>query len=149
MSLPDLPRPQATSLHLCIPRSIIGLPVVQQKKLNQKIASTLEANQKPVNQTEAELRTSEFMIPIPTEVKNILIIRLGAIGDVVQTLPTVEQLKRNFPEAKIHWAIEGKSYPIVEHHPGVEFHIFPREKLRLNKPSAGPTGSDPSIKTTS
>ncbi|MBT3784923.1 glycosyltransferase family 9 protein [bacterium] len=74
------------------------------------------------------------MIPIPPVIKNILLIRLGAIGDVVQTLPTVEQLKINFPEAKIHWAIESKSYPIVEHHPGIEFHIFPKEKLRFNKP---------------
>jgi len=74
------------------------------------------------------------MIPIPSRIKNILIIRLGAIGDVIQTLPTITQLKKNFPQARIHWAIEEKSYPIIKDHPGVEFHIFPKEKLRMKNP---------------
>ena len=45
------------------------------------------------------------------KIKNILMIRLGAIGDVIQTLPTLKQLQLNFPEAKIYWAIEKNRIP--------------------------------------
>ncbi|MEE2923279.1 MAG: glycosyltransferase family 9 protein [bacterium] len=66
----------------------------------------------------------------PSTIKNILIVRLGAIGDVVQTLPTLKQLQLNFPKANIYWAIEKKSYPILEHQKGVNFLIFPKEKIK-------------------
>jgi len=33
--------------------------------------------------------------------ENILIIRLKAIGDVIQTLPAVHAVRENFPAAKI------------------------------------------------
>jgi heptosyltransferase-2 len=34
---------------------------------------------------------------------NILIIKLGAIGDVIRTTPLLRRLKREYPEAKIWW----------------------------------------------
>jgi heptosyltransferase-1 len=37
---------------------------------------------------------------------SILIVRLGAIGDVVHTLPALGVLRRSFPEARIAWAVE-------------------------------------------
>ena len=59
----------------------------------------------------------------------MLLIRLGAIGDVVQTLPVFQQLRLNFPKAKIFWVIEEKSYPIVKNQPGVEFILFPKKRI--------------------
>jgi len=38
----------------------------------------------------------------PTKEK-ILIIKLGAIGDVIRTTPLLESLKKDFPQAKIYW----------------------------------------------
>ncbi|MEK6650269.1 MAG: glycosyltransferase family 9 protein, partial [Bacteroidota bacterium] len=35
--------------------------------------------------------------------KNILIIKLGAIGDVIRTTPLLHRLKREFPHAKVWW----------------------------------------------
>jgi heptosyltransferase-2 len=35
--------------------------------------------------------------------KNILIIKLGAIGDVIRTTPLLHRLKKEFPHAKIWW----------------------------------------------
>ncbi|PCJ19300.1 MAG: hypothetical protein COB02_07890 [Candidatus Cloacimonadota bacterium] len=61
--------------------------------------------------------------------KNILVIRLGAIGDVIQTLPAIQQLQLNYPDAKIHWAIEDKSYPIVKNQTNLEFILFPKKKI--------------------
>ena len=37
---------------------------------------------------------------------NILIIKLSAIGDVVQALPALEAIKRTFPASSITWVVE-------------------------------------------
>ncbi|MCO4783451.1 MAG: glycosyltransferase family 9 protein [Candidatus Cloacimonetes bacterium] len=66
---------------------------------------------------------------LPSNPKNILIIRLGAIGDVIQTLPAIQQIQLNYPNAKIHWAIEDKSYPVVKHQANMEFILFPKKKI--------------------
>jgi len=57
----------------------------------------------------------------------ILIVKLGSIGDVVNTLPLVNVLKSECPEMKLGWLIEPKSYPIVEGHRLVDrFIIYQR-----------------------
>lgn len=58
----------------------------------------------------------------------ILIVRLGAIGDVINTLPFLNTLRDAFPSAHIAWVIEKKSFPIVEGHRALsEAILFPRE----------------------
>ncbi|MCA9408183.1 MAG: glycosyltransferase family 9 protein [Candidatus Omnitrophica bacterium] len=39
--------------------------------------------------------------PDPTEIKNILIIRIDRIGDMVCSVPTIESIRRFYPQAKI------------------------------------------------
>jgi heptosyltransferase I len=39
-------------------------------------------------------------------VHRLLIVRLGSMGDVIHTLPSVTALRRSFPEAMIGWVIE-------------------------------------------
>ena len=56
--------------------------------------------------------------------KKILIIKLGSIGDVVNTLPFVNVLRSGFPEAEIRWLIEPKSYLILEAHQSVDRFII-------------------------
>jgi len=59
----------------------------------------------------------------------LLVVKLGSIGDVVNTLPLVNVLKRNWPECELGWLIEPKSYPIVAGHESVDrFIIFHREE---------------------
>ena len=36
----------------------------------------------------------------------ILIVKLGAIGDVVHALPALAALRRSMPDARIAWAVE-------------------------------------------
>ena len=43
----------------------------------------------------------------------ILITRLSAIGDCVQTLPVATALRERFPRAFIAWAVEGAAAPLV------------------------------------
>jgi len=50
----------------------------------------------------------------------VLIILLGAIGDVVRALPLLGRVRRAWPHAHIAWAVEPKSSPIIEGHPWLD-----------------------------
>ena len=59
----------------------------------------------------------------------VLIILLGAIGDVVRALPLLGRLRRAWPQAHIAWAVEPKSSPIIESHPWLdELIIYDRRR---------------------
>ncbi len=49
----------------------------------------------------------------------ILIVKLGALGDVINTFPAVIKLKKHF-NAEIHWLAAPLSYPLVNTHPFVD-----------------------------
>ena len=62
--------------------------------------------------------------------RRILVVRLGAIGDVVRTLPAVRLLRRTWPRARIAWLVEPPSLPLVSGHPDVdEVLLFPRGRI--------------------
>ncbi|MBI5360354.1 MAG: glycosyltransferase family 9 protein [Planctomycetes bacterium] len=64
--------------------------------------------------------------------KRILVVRLGAFGDVVNTLPAFEALRHNFPHAFIGWLVEDKWKSLLEGYPGLDT-IIPFEKSTLLK----------------
>jgi heptosyltransferase I len=45
---------------------------------------------------------------------NILVVRLGALGDVVHTIPAVAAIRAALPDARIDWLVESKHGAIVE-----------------------------------
>ena len=49
----------------------------------------------------------------------ILIVRLGALGDIVHTLPAVASLKQSFPKAHLTWLVEQRWAPILEDNPSI------------------------------
>lgn len=62
---------------------------------------------------------------------SLLVIRLGAVGDVIRTLPAVSCLRQSFPKARIGWAVEDPSREILVGHPDVDqVHVLPRRLLR-------------------
>lgn len=68
----------------------------------------------------------------------ILIVKLSAIGDVVQSLPTLEAIKRTFPHSEIDWAVEEAAADILEGHPLIERLLVSRRKAwtrMLKRPS--------------
>lgn len=68
----------------------------------------------------------------------ILIIKLSAIGDVVQSLPTLEAIKTTFPHSTIDWAVEEAAADILEGHPLIERLLVSRRKAwmgMLTRPS--------------
>jgi lipopolysaccharide heptosyltransferase I len=58
--------------------------------------------------------------PPPAPPRRVLIVLLGAIGDVVRALPLLGRIRRTWPDAHIAWAVEPKSRPILEHHPWLD-----------------------------
>lgn len=62
--------------------------------------------------------------------RRVLIVRLGAIGDVLRVLPAVRRLRVARPELHIAWAVEDWVYPAVAGNPNVDsFHILHRAEL--------------------
>lgn len=63
--------------------------------------------------------------------KNILIVKLSAIGDVVHALPVAHSLKKNYPHAKITWVVEKPAYDLLTNNPDIdEIIIFDKPKFK-------------------
>jgi heptosyltransferase I len=50
----------------------------------------------------------------------ILVVRLGALGDIIHTLPAGASLKASFPEARLTWIVEPRWAPLLEGNPFVD-----------------------------
>src|SRR4029079_18751139 len=49
-----------------------------------------------------------------SQTMNVLIVRLGALGDIVHAIPAAAALRRAFPAARIDWLVEGRNRDIVD-----------------------------------
>ena len=66
----------------------------------------------------------------PPQGDRILIIRLGALGDVVRTLPAFGAIRARYPHAHLAWLVERRAESAVRARPDVdEVLVFPREEL--------------------
>jgi heptosyltransferase-1 len=50
----------------------------------------------------------------------ILVVRLGAMGDIVHALPAVASLKHSFPGSRLTWIVEPRWAPLLEGNPFVD-----------------------------
>jgi heptosyltransferase-1 len=67
------------------------------------------------------MSAAEAIAPhITTTPRRVLIVLLGAIGDVVRALPLLGRIRRAWPDAHISWAVEPKSRPLLEGHPWLD-----------------------------
>ena len=63
--------------------------------------------------------------------KNILVVKLSAIGDVIHALPVSYAIKERFPEAHLTWVVEKPAYPILEGNPYIDdIILFEKAKFR-------------------
>ncbi|MBW2217701.1 MAG: lipopolysaccharide heptosyltransferase II [Deltaproteobacteria bacterium] len=67
------------------------------------------------------------------DIKNILIVKLSSIGDVVHSLPFLEVIKGKFPHARIDWVVEEASSQILKDHPAIDGLIVSRRKAWQKK----------------
>jgi len=58
--------------------------------------------------------------------KNILIVKTSALGDIIHTFPIISYLKSRFPFAQIDWVVEKQGAELVQAHP------FVTRTLRVN-----------------
>ena len=74
-------------------------------------------------------RTRHKIVELGKSINRILIIRLSAIGDVVNTLPSLSALRRAFPKAYIAWIVEDKAEDIVSGNSYLdEIFVFPKKR---------------------
>ena len=52
--------------------------------------------------------------------KNILVVKLSAIGDVIHALPVSYAVKETFPESHLTWVVEPTAYDILEGNPFID-----------------------------
>jgi heptosyltransferase I len=50
-------------------------------------------------------------------VSRILIVRMGAMGDIIHTLPAAASLRASFPNSRITWVVESRWLPLLEDNP--------------------------------
>lgn len=51
--------------------------------------------------------------------ERLLVLRLGAMGDVLHALPAVEVLARSYPHLRIHWLVKPQWIPLLEGNPSI------------------------------
>ncbi len=69
-------------------------------------------------------------------------VKLGAVGDVVHTLPSLRSLRKAFPEAFIAWIVEEKSKDVIIGNPDLdEVIVFERKKIQRGFKSLKGIGS--------
>lgn len=62
----------------------------------------------------------------------ILVVRLGAMGDIVHALPAVASLKHSFPGSHLTWVVEPQWQPLLEQNPFIDRLVL----LRRGNPAA-------------
>lgn len=61
----------------------------------------------------------------------ILVVRLGAMGDILHALPAVSSLRKSFPKSRICWVVAPKWKELLELNPAIdEVILFRRSPLR-------------------
>jgi lipopolysaccharide heptosyltransferase I len=71
----------------------------------------------------------------------VLIVRLSAIGDVIQGIPCLVALKESFPDWEISWLVEETSAPLLEGHPYLKKLFVLKRKWRKQERSLTQTAS--------
>lgn len=69
----------------------------------------------------------------------ILIVKLGSIGDIVHTLPSLAAIRRALPRAEISWAVERRASEILKSNPLVDRLIELDTKALRRRPVSGET----------
>jgi len=63
--------------------------------------------------------------------KNILVVKLSAIGDVIHALPVSHAIKENFPDAHLTWVVEPPAYGLLAANPCIdELLVFKKKEFR-------------------
>ena len=62
---------------------------------------------------------ADYLVGNKTDIPKILLIKLGAVGDLVLASSFFDQLRKNFPHSEIDLVVGRSSYSAVEHNPNI------------------------------
>lgn len=62
---------------------------------------------------------SRLLRKLVDKMKKFLIVKTSSFGDIVQSFPAIEYLRKKFPEAQIDWVVEEPAAQLVQSHPGI------------------------------
>jgi len=62
---------------------------------------------------------------------NILIVKLSAIGDVIHTLPALNAVRKQYPDAHITWLVEEAAHDVIKGHKALDRIIVSKRKTWL------------------
>jgi len=65
-------------------------------------------------------------------VKRVLIVRLGALGDVVHAIPVAAALRRAFPDARLDWLVSAKHRAILDLVPVIDRRLVINDRTDAN-----------------
>ncbi|MDO8413010.1 MAG: glycosyltransferase family 9 protein [Gallionellaceae bacterium] len=65
---------------------------------------------------------------MPTDIKNIALVRFSALGDVTLVVPAVHCLQQRFPNATLTWITSPLSYSLLQGLPGVNFEVYEKPR---------------------
>jgi len=69
----------------------------------------------------------------PPLANRIAVLRLGAVGDVVRTLPAARRIRAAYPDAHLAWLVEPAASGLLRAQPWIdEVIVFPRDSLMQN-----------------
>lgn len=69
-----------------------------------------------------------------TPPKRIAIVRLSALGDIINSVPVLQFIRTRFPDAAIDWITEMPFVPLLESHPDLHaVHGVPLKKIKRDK----------------
>ena len=71
-------------------------------------------------------------LPAPESPVKILLVKLSSLGDVVHTLPVVQDIRASLPDAQIDWAVEKSFAPLLALNPKLH-RIIPCEIRRWRR----------------
>ncbi len=67
----------------------------------------------------------------------ILLVRLGALGDIVHALPVAAALRERFPDARIDWLVDARHAALLDLVPAIDGRIVvAAEGPRRHRPAA-------------
>jgi len=74
---------------------------------------------------------SSARLPAPVGGTQILVVRMGSMGDVIHALPAVATLKHSFPGSNLSWVVDPKWAPLLEGNPFIDrLILLERKNLR-------------------
>ena len=62
---------------------------------------------------------ADYLVGNKTDIPKILLIKLGAVGDLLLASSFFDQLRKNFPHSEISLVVGRSSYSAIEHNPNI------------------------------